>query len=73
MNLWVDAAIATSMVLSCEKISQEHGNKLRGKEFWNPIDASQAISKAEGKIEKISDIFSDEISYIHPIKLSKFS
>ena len=73
MNLWVDAAIATSMVLSCEKITQEHENELRGKEFWNPIDASKAISKAEGKIEKLSNIFSDEVSYIHPIKLSKFS
>jgi hypothetical protein len=44
-----------------------------GKEFWNPIDAKKAISKAEGKIEKISSLFSEETSYIHPIKLSEFS
>jgi hypothetical protein len=73
MNLWVDAAVATSMVLSCESITQEHDNDMIGKEFWNPIDAKKAISKAEGKIEKISSLFSEETSYIHPIKLSEFS
>jgi hypothetical protein len=73
LNLWVDAAIATSMVLSCENITQERDHGLTGKEFWNPIDANKVISKAEGKIEKISDLFSEEISYIHPIKLSEFS
>lgn len=73
MNLWVDAAIATSMVLSCEKITQERDHELMGKEFWNPTDATKVIAKAEGKIEKISDLFSEETSYIHPIKLSEFS
>jgi hypothetical protein len=73
MNLWVDTAIATSMVLSCEQITQERDHGLMGKEFWNPIDAKKAISKAEGRIEKISSLFSEETSYIHPIKLSEFS
>jgi hypothetical protein len=73
MNLWVDTAIATSMVLSCEQITQERDHGLRGKEFWNQIDAKKAISKAEGKIEKISSLFSEETSYIHPIKLSECS
>ena len=72
MNLWVDAAIATSIVLSCENITQERDHGLKGKEFWDPIDANKAISKAEGKIENISDLFSEDISYIHPIKLSGF-
>ena len=73
MNLWVDAAIATSMVLSCENITQESDHGLMGSELWNPIDAQKLISKAEGKIEKISDLFSEKTSYIHPIKLSEFS
>jgi hypothetical protein len=73
MNLWVDTAIATSMLLSCEKITQERDHGFMGKEFWNQIDAYKAISKAEGKIEKINDLFSEETSYIHPIKLSEFS
>jgi hypothetical protein len=73
MNLWVDTAIATSMVLACEQITQECDHGLMGKEFWNPIDAKKAISRAEGKIEKISSLFSEETSYIHPIKLSEFS
>ena len=73
MNLWVDTAIATSMILSCDKITQERDHKFMGMEFWNRIDANKVISKAEGKIEKISDLFSEETSYIHPIKLSEFS
>ena len=73
MNLWVDAAIATSMVLSCEKITQERDHGLMGIEFWDPLEAKKTISKAEGKIEKISDLFSEDTSYIHPIKLSEFN
>lgn len=73
MNLWVDAAIATAMVLSCEKITQECDHGLMGRELWNPIEAKKVISKAEYKIEKINDLFSKDISYIHPIKLSEFS
>jgi hypothetical protein len=61
------------MTLSCEKIIQEHDHGLKGIEFWDPIDAKKIISKAEGRIEKISDLFSDDTSYIHPIKLSEFS
>ena len=72
MNLWVDAAIATAMTLSCKKITQERDHELMGMEFWDPIDAEKAISKAEGKIEKISNLFSEDISYIHPVKLSGF-
>ena len=49
MNLWVDAAIATSMVLSCENITQERDHGLKGKEFWDPIDANKAISKQKEK------------------------
>ena len=73
MNLWVDAAIATSMVLSCEKITQERDHGLMGIEFWDPLEAKKTISKAEGKIGKISDLFSENTSYIHPIKLSEFN
>ena len=72
MNLWVDTAVATAMVLSCKNISQERDHGLEGKEFWNPIDANKAISKAEGKITNISDLFTEDISYIHPVKLSGF-
>ena len=72
MNLWVDTAIATAMVLSCTNITQERDHGLEGKEFWNPIDANKAIAKAEGKIANISDLFSEDISYIHPVKLSGF-
>ena len=68
MNLWVDAAIATAMTLSCKKITQERDHELMGMEFWDPIDAEKAISKAEGKIEKISNLFSENISYIHRVK-----
>ena len=35
--------------------------------------AKKIISKAEGRIENISDLFSEDTSYIHPIKLSEFS
>ena len=73
MNLWVDAAIATSLTLSCEKITQERDHGLKGIESWDPIGAKKIISKAEGRIEKISDLFSEDTSYIHPIKLSEFS
>ena len=55
-----------------QKITQERDHELMGMEFWDPIDTEKAISKAEGKIEKISNLFSEDISYIHPVKLSGF-
>ena len=70
---WVDAAIATSMVLSCESITQEKDHELIGMELWNQGEINKIISKADGQIRKINTLFSEEIAYLHPIKLSQFS
>ena len=72
MNLWVDAAVATAMVLSCDDIILEKDLDLHGKEYWNPDEVEKVISKAEKKIDQLNLLFSNDVSYIHPIKLSRF-
>ena len=72
MNLWVDAAVATAMVLSCDDIILEKDLDLHGKEYWNPDEVEKVISKAEKKIDQLNLLFSNDMSYIHPIKLSRF-
>lgn len=72
MNLWVDNAIATSMVLSCENITIESDHALIGKEIWDPVNADKLVRKTDGRIDHLNSLFTNELLYIHPIKLSKF-
>ncbi len=73
MNLWVDAAIATAMILSSGKIRTEKDHSYKGTEIWNECMIVNKIAKSENKLNQLSKVFENDEFYIHPIKLSKFT
>lgn len=70
MNLWVDCAVATAMVLSTDKIITENDHKYKGREIWNENELQDLIKNTNGRIEEIAKEMPVNGLYIHPIKLS---
>ena len=73
MNLWVDAAVATAMILSSDKIRTEKDHPYTGTEIWDSATIEKRLSKASKHIDRINDLFEKDEFYIHPVKLSYFS
>ena len=73
MNLWVDAAIATALVLSSSSIMTEKDSYYSGTEYWNGDNLNKRLKPINNKLDKIADIFKENELYIHPIKLSSYS
>ena len=73
MNIWVDAAIATSLVLSSDKIRTEKDHSYKGTEIWNENELTLKTANSKNKLNQISKLFDKDEFYIHPIKLSKFT
>ena len=73
MNLWVDAAVATAMILSTDQIRTERDHAYKGTEIWNEKELNIKLADSENKLEHILNVFEEDEFYIHPIKLSKFT
>ena len=73
MNTWVDAGVATSLILSNPSIKQEKDTNYYGTEIWDDDKLASKLSETNNRIKEIEDIFEDHELYIHPIKLSKFN
>ena len=72
MNIWVDAAIATALVLSSDKIRTEKDHSYKGTEIWNEDELVLKTASSKNKLDRITKLFDKDEFYIHPIKLSKF-
>ena len=73
MNLWVDAAVATALILSGSKIKTEKDSNYSGTEYWNGEEIIDRLKSSKNKLDKIGDIFNKDELYIHPIKLSSYN
>jgi hypothetical protein len=73
MNLWVDAAIATALLLSGSEIRTEEDSNYSGTEYWNGNDIIDRLKTTNNELDKISEIFKEKELYIHPIKLSSYN
>ena len=73
MNIWVDAAIATALVLSSEKIRTEKDHSYKGIEIWNEDELRLRTANSKYKLDQIAKLFNKDEFYIHPIKLSKYT
>jgi hypothetical protein len=73
MNLWVDAAVATALILSGSEIKTEKDSNYSGTEYWNGNEIIDRLKSANNKLDKISEIFKEDELYIHPIKLSSYN
>jgi hypothetical protein len=73
MNLWVDAAVATSLLLCGSPVKTENDSKYSGTEYWNKDELEKRLSPTNKKLDHISEIFKEHELYIHPIKLSSYN
>ena len=73
MNLWVDAAVATALILSGSKIKTEKDSNYSGTEYWNGDEIIDRLKPSKNKLDKIGEIFNKDELYIHPIKLSSYN
>jgi hypothetical protein len=85
MNLFVELALPTAMVLSAKEIVTENDLELRGKALWP--DGGQRLNgdlePAYGDYEELAgynfnlkqllDNFPETYIYLHPVKLSKWN
>ena len=72
MNLWVDAAVATALLLSGSPVRTEIDSKYSGTEYWNNDELKKRLSLTNKKLDRINDVFKEKELYIHPIKLSAY-
>ena len=73
MNLWVDAAVATALILSGSKIKTEKDTNYSGTEYWHGEEIIDRLKPSNNKLYKVGEIFKEEELYIHPIKLSSYN
>jgi hypothetical protein len=72
MNLWVDAAVATAMVLSCDVIRTEKEHTFNGVELWGE-DQELPEKEHNLNLESLLSSFSSDKLYLHPVKLSRWN
>jgi len=73
MNLWVDAAVATALILTELEIRTEKDSNYSGTEYWNGDEIIDRLKPSKNKLDKIGEIFNNDELYIHPIKLSSYN
>jgi hypothetical protein len=76
-ELFVEFAIPTALLMSCEKVLSEPAINKRGLIYWVYNDEQKArydedMSKYGYKIENLMKDFPKDKLYIHPVKLSKW-
>ena len=71
MNLFVEAAIPTALLLSSEKI-QCQSKSFKGVEIWKESEIEELMIQNELSVENLFKNNSDKL-YFHPIKLSKWN
>lgn len=73
MNLWVDAAVATALILSGSEIKTEKDSNYSGTEYWSDDEIINRLKNINYKLDRIGEIFDKDELYIHPIKLSSYN
>lgn len=76
MNLFVEIAIPTAMMLSCDNISMAKDLSLKAEPMWEPKRYMQIVNDLEVRCNKELDniihFFPQDYLYIHPIKMSRW-
>lgn len=70
-RLFVEVAIPTAMVLSCDKIKTAEDTKLKCGDLWLE-DVKKLENEFEFNLSKLYESFPKELLYRHPVKLSKW-
>ena len=72
MNLWVDAAVGTALLLSGSPVKTEVNSSYFGTEYWHDDELKKRLSHTNKKLDRIKNVFKEKELYIHPIKLSAY-
>ena len=72
MNLWVDAAVATAMLLACDTIRTEVNHSFSGIELWGD-EQLEPEKKYALNFQSMIEDFPAERLYLHPVKLSRWN
>ncbi len=70
MNLFVEIALPTALLLACEAVKTEKEITLTGCEIWH--DYSELFNRYQGKLTALLADIDSNLLYIHPIKLSQW-
>lgn len=72
MNLWVEVAVPTAMLLACERLVYEANTAWRGIELWSSAEVDSLLERNNFDLKKILDSYPKHQLYVHPIKLSRW-
>jgi hypothetical protein len=72
MNLFVELAIPTSMVLACDSITTLENTNLYSKPLWTKKEVENLEQQNHLSIDTLFENFPENCLYYHPIKLSKW-
>ena len=73
MNLFVEVAIPTAMMLSCNKIVMQKDIQYRTEKMGHPHQVvTEFINSCNYSIARMGDNWPKDYAYLHPIKLSKW-
>jgi hypothetical protein len=72
MDVFVEIAIPTALLLCCDEIVQEKQTRWRGVAYWSLYDARVFAEKHNYEYATLVEQFEDDLLYVHPIKLSQW-
>ena len=73
MDVFVEVAVPTSLVLSCEKINTENKTVWKGTEIWGERERERIEELCHYNLKNLYGEFKNDQLYIHPVKLSKWN
>lgn len=73
MDVFVEAAIPTSLILSCDNIKTESDTKWKGTEIWNKAETERIEEICSYDLKNLYEKFKSNQLYLHPVKLSKWN
>lgn len=71
MNLFVEVAAPTALMLACERIVVETDTDLHGRVLWEQDEVTQLLAEHDYDLRRILDSYEDDQMFLHPLKLSK--
>jgi hypothetical protein len=72
MGVFVESAIPTAVMLSCEKISDDSSAKYKRGDMWGIDNKENFCRKYDSSYSKLIEEWDSSLLFIHPIKLSKW-
>lgn len=71
INLFIEIAVPTALVLTCNDIRQEKDTTWYGVEMFENEYAAEVLERHDYSFQKIINSFEEHQLYLHPIKLSR--